>query len=130
MRAAGILTLLLLPVSPTVMLGFAAVMGASFMATLPPTAQLVSQRYGTARLGMLFGVIMLVHQVGSFAGIWLGGWAVESTGSDQLLWLIDMGLALAAAALVWPAGARPGATHLMRSLPITSAMEPPTASSR
>ena len=112
------------------MLGFAAVMGASYMATLPPTAQLVSQRYGTAQLGMLFGVIMLVHQVGSFMGIWLGGWAVEATGSDQLLWLIDMGLALAAAAMVWPARARPAATHPIRRLPTTSAMEPPAASSR
>ena len=129
-RAAGILALLLLPVSPVVMLGFAAVMGASYMATLPPTAQLVSQRYGTARLGMLFGVIMLVHQVGSFMGIWLGGWAVEATGSDQLLWLIDLGLALAAAAMVWPARARPTANYPIRRLPTTSAMEPPAASSR
>jgi predicted MFS family arabinose efflux permease len=129
-RAAGILALLLLPVSPLAMLGFATVMGASYMATLPPTAQLVSQRYGTARLGMLFGVIMLAHQVGSFMGIWLGGWAVEATGSDRLLWLIDMGLALAAAAMVWPARARPAATHPIRRLPTTSAMEPPTASSR
>ena len=78
---------------------------------------------------MLFGVIMLAHQVGSFMGIWLGGWAVEATGSDQLLWLIDLGLAVAAAALVWPARARPAATHPTRGLPTTtSAMEPPTAS--
>ena len=54
------------------------------------------------RLGTLFGVVMLVHQVGSFAGIWLGGWAAATTGSDRLLWQVDIALALAAAALVWP----------------------------
>lgn len=104
-RAAGIGALLLLPATPAVLLAFAAVMGASHMATLPPTSQLVARQHGVARLGTLFGVVMLVHQVGSFAGIWLGGWAAEATGSDRLLWMIDIALALAAAALVWPAAA-------------------------
>jgi predicted MFS family arabinose efflux permease len=104
-RALGIIALLLLPVTPMLMLGFAAIMGASHMATLPPTAQLVARRHGVQSLGTLFGVVMLVHQMGSFAGIWLGGWAAEATGSDQLLWCVDAGLALCAAALVWPGGA-------------------------
>jgi hypothetical protein len=72
------------------------------MATLPPTAQLVARQHGVQRLGTLFGVVMLVHQAGSFGGIWLGGWAAQATGSDQLLWSVDAGLALGAAALVWP----------------------------
>jgi hypothetical protein len=50
-------------------------------------------------------VVMLVHQVGCFAGIWLGGWAAAATGSDQLLWSVDVALAMGAAALVWPRGA-------------------------
>jgi predicted MFS family arabinose efflux permease len=101
-RAAGIGLLLLLPVSSAAMLAFGVVMGASYMATLPPTAQLVAREHGVARLGTLFGIVMLVHQAGSFAGIWLGGWAVEATGSDRLLWTIDMVLALAAAVIVLP----------------------------
>jgi hypothetical protein len=84
------------------MLGFAVVMGASHMAVLPPTSQLVARQHGVARLGTLFGVVMLVHQAGSFAGIWLGGWAAAATGSDTLLWTVDIALALLAAALVWP----------------------------
>ena len=101
-RALGIVGLLVLPVTPVVMLGFGLLMGASHMGTLPPTAQLVARQHGVQRLGTLFGVVMLVHQVGSFAGIWLGGWAAEITGSDRLLWCIDATLALGAAALVWP----------------------------
>jgi predicted MFS family arabinose efflux permease len=101
-RALGVAALLVLPVSTTVMLGFALLMGASHMGTLPPTVQLVTRQYGAQRLGTLIGVVMLVHQVGSFSGIWLGGWAAQATGSDQLLWYIDAALALCAAALVWP----------------------------
>jgi len=105
-RAAGVAAVVLLPATPAVMIGFAIVMGASHMATLPPTSQLVSRQHGVQRMGTLFGVVMLVHQVGSFAGIWLGGWAAEATGSDRLLWSVDIALAIAAALLVWPRAQR------------------------
>jgi predicted MFS family arabinose efflux permease len=101
-RALGIAALLALPVSPAVMLAFAVAMGASHMATLPPTTQLVARQHGIERLGTLIGVVMLVHQVGSFAGVWFGGWAAQATGADDLLWSVDIALALAAAALVAP----------------------------
>lgn len=99
-RALGIAALLALPATPAVLLGFAVVMGASHMATLPPTTQLVARQYGVERLGMLVGVVMLVHQVGSFAGVWYGGWVAQATGADDLLWSVDIALAMAAAALV------------------------------
>lgn len=105
-RAAGVAAVVLLPATPAVMIGFAIVMGASHMATLPPTSQLVSRQHGVQRMGTLFGVVMLVHQVGSFSGIWLGGWAAEATGSDRLLWSVDIALAIAAALLVWPRAQR------------------------
>ena len=101
LRAASIGALLLLPVSAPAMLGFALLMGASHMATLPPTSALVARQHGVARLGTLFGVVMLVHQLGAFAGIAFGGWAAERTGSDALLWAVDIALALGAAALAW-----------------------------
>jgi predicted MFS family arabinose efflux permease len=108
LRAASIAALLLLPVSVEAMLGFALLMGATHMATLPPTSALVARQHGVARLGTLFGVVMLVHQLGSFAGIGFGGWAAEHTGSDTLLWAVDIALALGAAGLAWRSGARQG----------------------
>jgi len=101
-RALGILAFVLVPPTMGGLLAFAVVMGASHMATLPPTSSLVAQRFGTARLGTLFGMVMLVHQVGSSVGIWLGGWLAHHTGRDSTFWAIDLLLALAAAALVWP----------------------------
>lgn len=117
LRALGIAALLLLPPSAPVMLGFALVMGASHMATLPPTAQLVARAHGVERLGTLFGVVMLVHQAGSSAGIWLGGVLAAASGGDRPLWLIDIALALLAAALV---GWRGGQARPVAPLPATA----------
>lgn len=105
-RAIGIAVMLLSPATTWTMLAFAVAMGASHMATLPPTAQLVAKHHGVERLGVLFGIVMLVHQIGGFIGIWLGGWVADMTGQDRVLWLIDITLALAAALLVWPLRAR------------------------
>lgn len=101
-RAASIALLLWLPTTPVVLLAFALVMGLSYIAVLPPTSQLIARHFGAQRLGTLFGIVMVVHQVGGFAGVWLGGWLAENTGSDRLFWALDLVLALLAVGLVWP----------------------------
>jgi predicted MFS family arabinose efflux permease len=105
MRGLAVAALLALQPTPAVLLGFAVVIGLSYMAVLPPITELLGQHYGVQRLGTLFGVVMLVHQVGSFSGIWLGGWAADATGNDRLLWMADITLALLAMALLWPCSA-------------------------
>jgi predicted MFS family arabinose efflux permease len=106
-RALSIAVLLALPASATAMLGFAVAMGLTYMAVLPPTAQLVGAHFGVQRLSTLFGVVMVVHQLGGFAGAWLGGLAAAATGSDTALWAADLVLALLAAALQRPLLRRP-----------------------
>ncbi|TFZ05506.1 MFS transporter [Ramlibacter henchirensis] len=103
-RALGIVGFVLSPSSVAGLMLFGLVMGASHMATLPPTTALISRRFGTDRLGALFGGVMLVHQAGAFMGVWLGGWLAGRSGGDGLFWMIDIGFAFAAAALVWPRG--------------------------
>jgi predicted MFS family arabinose efflux permease len=102
LRAVAIGLFLIVAPSPAVLLLFAVGMGATYMAALPPTAELLTRSFGVQRLAALLGLIMLVHQVGGFAGAWLGGIAVEHSGGYAPLWIADMVLALLAAALQWP----------------------------
>jgi len=101
-RAAGVLCFLLAPKTPAVMLMFALWMGASYMATLPPTAGLIARMYGPANLSTLLGITMLFHQVGSFLGVWLGGVAVEASGHYGWMWIADATLAMVAVAVHLP----------------------------
>ena len=102
LRAAGVALFLLAPKSEAVMFGFAVWMGLTYMATLPPTSGLVGRLFGTHHLGSTFGVVMLMHQVGAFFGVWLGGVAIAATGSYDWVWRLDIALAVLAALLHLP----------------------------
>jgi MFS family permease len=101
-RAVAVLIFLVAPKTGPVLLIFAAVMGLTYLSTVPPTAGLVAKFFGTRHMAMLFGVTMLSHQVGGFLGAWLGGLLFEATGGYTVLWLIDAGLAVGAALLHLP----------------------------
>lgn len=101
-RAAGMLLFLAAPKTPVVMIGFAVWMGATYMATVPPTTGLLARRYGAGNLAALFAVAMLLHQAGSALGVWLGGLAFEASGRHDWFWSLDIGLALLAVAIHVP----------------------------
>ena len=101
-RSIAITLFLLAPKNEMTVLIFAAVMGVSFLSTVPPTAGLVAKFFGTANMAMLFGIVMLAHQVGGFFGAWLGGRVFEATGSYNLVWYIDIALAVGAALVHLP----------------------------
>lgn len=101
-RAAAIVLFLLAPKTGPVVLVFAAVMGASFLSTVPPTAGLVAKFFGPANMAMLFGVVMLTHQAGGFLGAWLGGTVFQATGSYDAVWIADALLAVGAALVHLP----------------------------
>ena len=84
------------------MLVFAAVMGLTFLSTVPPTVGLVAKFFGTGNMAMLFGLVMLSHQVGGFLGAWLGGQVFEATGNYDAVWYLDIALAVAAALVHLP----------------------------
>jgi len=81
---------------------FAAGLGATWLATVPPTASIVGKLFGVRFLATLFGMTLLSHQVGGFLGAWLGGIAFERTGSYQWMWYADMALAAFAAIVNLP----------------------------
>jgi MFS family permease len=101
-RAIAVLVFLLAPKTGPVVLVFAAVMGVTFLSTVPPTAGLVAKFFGIGNMATLFGVVMLTHQVGGFLGAWLGGQVFQATGSFNIVWMIDIALAVGAALLHLP----------------------------
>ncbi len=102
LRAFAVLVFLLAPKTGPVVLVFAAVMGVSFLSTVPPTAGLVAKFFGTTHMATLFGLVMLTHQVGGFLGAFLGGRVFDATGSYSWIWYIDIVLAVGAALLHLP----------------------------
>jgi MFS family permease len=101
-RAVAVIVFLLAPKTGPVMLIFAAVMGLTFLSTVPPTAGLVAKFFGTANLATLFGIVMLTHQAGGFLGAYLGGKIFDATGSFDWVWYIDIVLAIGAALIHLP----------------------------
>jgi MFS family permease len=101
-RAVGVLAFLLAPKTGLVVLVFAGFMGLTFLSTVPPTAGLVAKFFGLGNMATLFGLVMLSHQVGGFLGAWLGGRVFERYGNYDLVWVIDIALAIGAALIHLP----------------------------
>lgn len=101
-RTIAILIYLAAPKEPWTFYIFAAVLGATWLATVPPTAGLIGKLFGVRYLATLFGFTLLSHQIGGFLGAWLGGIAVTSTGNYLWMWWADAALALAAALVNLP----------------------------
>jgi predicted MFS family arabinose efflux permease len=101
-RAVAISVFLLVPLSPVSVYVFASVMGVLWLSTVPPTNALVAQIFGVAHLSMLSGFVFFSHQIGSFMGVWLGGYLYDKTGSYDIVWYIAIALGVAAALINLP----------------------------
>jgi MFS family permease len=112
-RAVIVALYLLAPKTALTFYVFAAALGATWLATVPPTAGLVGKLFGMRYLSTLFGLTLLSHQIGGFFGAWLGGLSVVHFGDYTWMWYADMALAVAAALVNLPireqAVVRPGA---------------------
>ena len=101
-RAVAISLFLLAPLTPLSVYIFSAVMGVLWLSTVPPTNAIVAQIFGVAHLSMLGGFVFFSHQIGSFMGVWLGGYLYDRTGSYDIVWLIAIALGVAAALINLP----------------------------
>jgi MFS family permease len=101
-RGIAILLFLLAPKTTPNVLIFAAIMGVTFLSTVPPTAGLVAKFFGPANMATLFGIVMLAHQMGGFLGAWMGGKVFELTGAYDWVWYVDIALAAGAALIHLP----------------------------
>ncbi len=101
-RALAISVFLILPITLSSILIFSAVMGLLWLATIPPTSGLVAVFFGTRYMTFLYGFVFFSHQVGSFSGVWLGGWLYQNFGHYNGIWITGAILGVIAAWLHWP----------------------------
>jgi MFS family permease len=101
-RAVIIVGYLLAPKTAWTFYIMAALLGFTWLATVPPTAGLVGKLFGMRYLATLFGLTLLSHQIGGFFGAWLGGLAFVKSGDYTWMWYADILLALAAALVNLP----------------------------
>ncbi|MEM7069018.1 MAG: MFS transporter [Pseudomonadota bacterium] len=101
-RSVVIAAFLLLPQTPMSVIIFAIVMGLLWLSTVAPTNALVAVMFGTRHLGMLGGVVFFSHQVGSFIGVYFGGYLRDEYGSYEIVWWLAVLLGIFAAIVHWP----------------------------
>ena len=91
-----------LPITPLTVYIFAASMGLLWLSTVPVTNALIAQIFGVSHLSMLSGFVFLSHQVGSFLGVWLGGFIYDRTGSYDQVWYLTIALSVFATLINLP----------------------------
>ena len=101
-RAVAIALFLAAPLSAAGTYLFAAVLGLTWLGTVPLTNSLVGQIFGVKYLSTLFSISFLGHQLGAFIGAWAGGAVFDLTGSYLIVWLSAIALSVIAAALCVP----------------------------
>ena len=85
-RSIVIVLFLVFPISLFSVYAFSFATGLLWLATVPPTSGLVAQMFGLKYMGTLYGIVFLNHQIGSFTGVWLGGYLFDTTGSYNQVW--------------------------------------------
>lgn len=101
-RAIVMTVFLVVPLTTGSALAFGALMGVLWLSTVPLTSGLVAVLFGPRYLTTLFGVVFLSHQVGAFAGVWLGGRVYDDTGNYSTVWVIAVVLGVLAALVHLP----------------------------
>jgi MFS family permease len=91
-RAVVITVFIAAPLSPVSVYIFASLMGLLWLSTVPPTNATVAQIFGIQHMSMLGGFVFFSHQIGSFMGVWLGGYLYDRTGSYDIVWYISIAL--------------------------------------
>lgn len=107
LRTAAIALFVSVPLSTTSVYAFSSMLGFLLLSTVPLTNGLIAQIFGVRFIGTLFGILFVSHQMGSFVGIWVGGYLFETNGSYQLGWVMAVALGVIGTAVHWPIVARP-----------------------
>lgn len=107
LRGIAITALMLAPKTATTMYLFSASMGVLWLSTMPLTSGIVAQVFGARYMATLFGIVFFGHQLGSFSGVWLGGYLYDRTGNYDMVWWVGVALSFLAALIHMPINERP-----------------------
>jgi len=102
LRGISICFFIFLPPSNIGSFIFGATFGFLWLATVPATSGIVAQMFGTKYLGLLYGIVFLSHQIGSFLGAYLGGLFHDLYGSYDYAWYLAIVLSVFAAIIHLP----------------------------
>ena len=86
---------------------FSCAMGLLWLSTIPLTTGVVTRIFGVRYMATLFAVVFFSHQMGSFIGVWLGGYIHDLTGTYDAVWQTGIVLGIVAAALHVPINEKP-----------------------
>jgi MFS family permease len=106
-RTLAAATFIILPMTPLTVIVFSLVMGSLWLATVPLTAGLVGYIYGLRYMGTLYGIVFFSHQLGSFIGIWLGGWMYDLYGTYEAVWWVGVAVGALSALVHLPIREKP-----------------------
>ncbi len=107
LRGVALILFIFLPASNLSAILFGTSFGLLWLATVPATNGIVAQIFGTKNLSLLFGIVFLNHQFGSFLGAYLGGYFYDQFGSFDYAWYLAIVLSFIATALHLPIDERP-----------------------
>ncbi|MBC7134020.1 MAG: MFS transporter, partial [Oceanibaculum nanhaiense] len=107
LRSAIIVLFISFPMTEMTVLMFAAAMGLLWLSTVPLTSGIVAQVFGPKYMSMLTGIVFFSHQIGSFLGVWGGGYLYDTTGSYNVVWYCSIALGIFAGIVHWPIDERP-----------------------
>ena len=102
LRGVSIILFIFTPASNISAFLFGASFGFLWLSTVPATSGIVAHLFGTKYLGMLYGIVFLSHQIGSFFGAYLGGLFHDIYGSYDCAWYLAIALSVFAAIIHLP----------------------------
>ncbi len=107
LRGVSIILFIFLPASNINAFIFGASFGFLWLSTVPATSGIVAHMFGTKYLGLLYGIVFLSHQIGSFFGAYLGGLFHDLYGSYDYAWYLAIALSVFAAIIHLPIKEQP-----------------------
>lgn len=101
LRTVFIGVFLLVPITATSTLVFAAAIGFTFLGVIPLVTGIIGRVFGLTHFNTLYGIVFLSHQVGSFFGAWIGGLLFDRMGNYNFAWGALVVIGIAAFMLQW-----------------------------